>query len=109
MKKREFEFGAIYFVYDISDNLYDRSYIGIAYHEDDFPNLNKDEFIYSDYGFYELTQEGFELLEKWKDDVACGYDLCYGKCKGLANSIGSKDIDIFEYLIKYPNYSKQIN
>ena len=109
MKKEKFEFGAIYFVYDVSDYVYDRSYIGIAYNEDDFPSLDEDEFVYSDYGIYELTQEGLELLEKWKNDVSCGYDLCYGRCKGLADSIGSKDIDIFKHLIKYPDYSKQIN
>lgn len=33
---------------------------------------------------YELTEEGDKLLSEWCDDRSAGYDLCYGRAKGLA-------------------------
>ena len=39
-----------------------------------------------------LTKEGEELLEKWCDDVAVGYDLCNGSAKGLAVKYSSEQM-----------------
>lgn len=105
---KDFEFGAIYYVYDISDNLYNKSYVGIVENEAGIPDLDEDLWMMSDYGLFELTRAGRELFEKWREDVSCGYDLCFGRCKGLANSIGTTDYDIFEYLINRPEYTKRI-
>lgn len=33
---------------------------------------------------YELTDEGDELCYRYLHDLSCGYDLCYGRAKGLA-------------------------
>lgn len=32
----------------------------------------------------ELTEEGEELFCQWQEDDSVGYDLCYGRMKGLA-------------------------
>ena len=39
-----------------------------------------------------LTKEGEELLEQWCDDVSVGYDLCYGRAKGLAAKYTSEQM-----------------
>ncbi len=33
---------------------------------------------------YELTDEGLELAEQWREDDSYGYDLYYGRARGLA-------------------------
>lgn len=41
---------------------------------------------------HELTEEGNDLLEQWCDDAAVGYDLCYGRAKGLAAEYNREQI-----------------
>lgn len=105
---KNFKFGAIYYVYDISEGIYNNSYVGLAENSNDFPNLDDDLWMMSDFGLFELTEAGRELYDEWRDDVSCGYDLCYGRCKGLADSIGANDYDIFEYLTNRPEYTKKV-
>lgn len=105
---KKFEFGAVFYVYDIQENVFDNSYIGLVENTDELPELDEDLWMMSDYGLYELTESGRELYERWRYDASCGYDLCSGHCKGLAESIGSRDFDIFQYLIKDSEYSKKV-
>lgn len=39
-----------------------------------------------------LTAEGRTLARQWQSDASLGYDLCYGKCKGLAQKYSSYDV-----------------
>ncbi len=48
---------------------------------------------------YELTDEGLELAEQWIEDDSCGYDLCYGRAKGLAGQYTPHEM--WERLIKH--------
>lgn len=41
---------------------------------------------------YELTDEGLELAEQWREDVSHGYDLCYGKARGLAGQYTQEEM-----------------
>lgn len=106
---KTFAHGAIYYVYDMSDGLYNRSYMGVAHDDTDFPELDEELWMYSDYGLYELTELGRDILDRWRDDVSCGYDLCYGRCKGIAKEIGATDWDMFYYLINNTEYTKRVD
>lgn len=33
---------------------------------------------------WELTDEGYDLADQYRDDASHGYDLCFGRAKGLA-------------------------
>lgn len=76
---------------DMQDNEYGYIALTKAYLEDDdesvftpamwFYHHSKDEC----YGPYmALSEEGEEFVRQWLDDRLLGYDLCYGRAKGLA-------------------------
>lgn len=48
---------------------------------------------------YELTDEGLELAEQWIEDDSYGYDLCFGRARGLAGQY--TQYEMWERLIKY--------
>lgn len=48
---------------------------------------------------YELTDEGLELAEQWIEDDTFGYDLCYGRARGLAGQYSQ--YDMWERLTSY--------
>jgi hypothetical protein len=39
---KTFTHGAIYYVYDMSDGIYNRSYMGVAHDDTDFPELDEE-------------------------------------------------------------------
>lgn len=100
-------YGIIYFVYDGSDSVFDRSYIGVAKDSNSLPELSED-FEYSEEGLFALTKEGSDIFDKWRDDASYGYDLCYGRMKGLCQTIGGTDRDLWNYLIERDYLSKRI-
>lgn len=55
---------------------------------------------------YELTKEGREYLDEYLEDESCGYDLCYGRGKGLADRYTHNEF--FELLKDSREYSKQV-
>lgn len=108
MKTKKFKYGAICYIYDISENVFDRSYVHIAHDTTDFPDIDENLFMYSGFGLFELTKEGRKIYDQWCDDVSCGCDLRDGRCKGLANRIGATAYDIFEYLVNRPSCAKEV-
>ena len=96
-----YPYGVIGWSQDESDGVFDRSEIVLGDSIDDVPNYP--------YGIYALTREGRETYEKWCEDASCGYDLCYGRMKGLAAKIGGTERDIWNYLTNDKSLSKQIS
>lgn len=103
----DYEYGIIYFVYDVSDSVFDQSYIGVTKDLNSLPEL-KENFEYSEDGFFTLTKEGSDIFDKWHDDVSCGYDLGYGRMKGLCQTIGGTDKRLWDYLTERDYLSKRI-
>ena len=60
------------------------------------------------YGIYALTRDGKETYEQWCEDASCGYDLCYGRMKGLAAEIGGTERDIWNYLTSDSSLARKI-
>ena len=87
------------FYVDETDGVFDRSEVIVSENIDDIPDLC---------GIYELTEEGLEIYEEWCEDVSDGYDLCYGRMKGLADEIGGRQRDIWYYLISRKSLTKSI-
>ena len=79
--------------------VFDRSEVIVSENIDEIPDLC---------GIYELTEEGLEIYEEWCEDVSDGYDLCYGRMKGLADEIGGRQRDIWYYLISRKSLTKSI-
>lgn len=102
-----YKYGIIYFVYDVSDGVFDRSYIGVAKDSNSLPEL-KEDLEYSEEGLFALTKEGSEIYDKWHDDASCGYDLCYGRMKGICQTIGGIDRNLWDYLTKRDYLSKRM-
>lgn len=102
-----YEYGIIFFADDLSDGVFNRSYIGIAKDLNSLPELSED-FEYSEEDFFALTKEGCEIFDKWHDDASCGYDLCYGRMKGICQTIGGIDRNLWDYLTKRDYLSKRI-
>lgn len=93
---------------DISDNVFDRTYIEKAPLVTAFGNtFDEDEYMPSE-DIYELTEEGVELMERWYDDASCGYDLCNGRAKGLANSIGGTESNLWDYITSDTYCAKKV-
>ena len=95
-----YPYGVIGWLQDESDGVFDNSKVVFGYSIDDVPD--------SVYEIYELTKDGREIYEEWRDDASIGYDLCYGKMYGLAAEIGGTEIDIWRYLIENNSLSKKI-
>lgn len=95
-----YPYGLIGWYIDDSDGVYDRSEVVYGESVDDVPDYG--------YGIYALTREGKEDYEQWKEDASAGYDLCFGKMKGLANTIGGSEWDIWEYLTSDKSLSRKI-
>lgn len=55
---------------------------------------------------HELTEEGNELLSKWCNDASAGYDLCFGRMKGLAAEYSREEI--YQLITGDEKYSKPI-
>lgn len=51
--------------------------------EDDAELERDDEVEYAE-EIYDLTESGEEYVREYLEDYSCGYDLCYGRMKGLA-------------------------
>lgn len=102
----KYEYGIIYFVYDVGDSVFDQSYIGAAENINSLPSLGEN-FKYAE-GLFALTKEGSDIFDKWHDDASCGYDLCYGRMKGLCQTIGGTDRCLWNYLTERNYLSKRI-
>jgi len=102
-----YKYGIIYFVYDVSDNVFDRSYIGVTEDLNSLPKLSED-FEYSEKGLFALTEEGSETFDEWHEEASCGYDLCFGKMKGLCQTIGGTGRDLWNYLTERDYLLKSI-
>lgn len=103
-----YKYGIIFFVYDMDDErVFDRSHIGIVNDLDSFPDLD-DDFEFSELGSFELTKEGREVFDQWHENASCGYDLCFGRMKGLCQTIGGTDRDLWNYLTGRDCLSKRI-
>lgn len=102
-----YKYGIIYFVYDVSDSVFNRSYIGYTEDLNSLPELSED-FEYSEEGLFALTKEGRGIFDKWRNDASCGYDLCYGRMKGLCQTIGGTESHLWNYLIERDYLSKRI-
>lgn len=89
----------LYFISDISDGVFDRSYLELS---EDFPSYNPDLFEVFEDDFFAISEEGEEVLEEWQDDSARGYDLCNGRAYGLADRYRGERA-IFQHL--KDNYS----
>ena len=87
------------FYLDDTDGVFDRSEVIVSENIDEIPDLC---------GIYELTEEGLEIYEEWCEDVSDGYDLCYGRMKGLADEIGGRQRDIWYYLVSRKSLTKSI-
>ena len=96
-----YPYGVIGWSQDESDGVFDSSEVVLGDSIDDVPNYP--------YGIYALTREGREIYEEWREDASCGYDLCYGRMKGLAAKIGGTEWDIWNYLTNDKSLSKQIS
>ncbi len=104
----EYKYGIIFFVYDCDDErVFDRSYIGIVNDLDSFPDLD-DGLEFSELGSFALTEEGREVFDRWYEDVSCGYDLCYGKMKGICQEIGGTERELWDYLTKRDYLTRRI-
>lgn len=87
------------FYVDETDGVFDNSKVIVSENIDDIPDLC---------GIYELTEEGLEIYEEWCEDVSVGYDLGYGRMKGLADEIGGTQRDIWYYLVSRKSLTKSI-
>ena len=87
------------FYLDDTDDIFDRSEVIVSENIDEIPDLC---------GIYELTEEGLEIYKEWCEDVSVGYDLCYGRMKGLADEIGGTQRDIWYYLVSRKSLTKSI-
>ena len=96
-----YPYGVIGWSQDESDGVFDRSGVVLGDSIDDVPDYP--------YGIYALTREGRKIYEEWREDASCGYDLCYGRMKGLAAEIGGGEWDIWNYLTNDKSLSKQIS
>lgn len=96
----------IAWIYDLTDNIFDKS--GIVEITPDFftEHPNEDDYELEE-NCYELTSEGEELYEQWCEDYGVGYDLCYGRMKGLADQYTKTEL--WEHLISDPTLSKIAN
>lgn len=95
-----YPYGLIGWENDDSDDLFDRSQVIYGDSIDDVPDEG--------YGIYALTREGKETYEQWCEDASCGYDLCYGRMKGLAAEIGGTERDIWNYLTSDSSLARKI-
>lgn len=102
-----YKYGIIYFAHDVSECVFDRSYIGFA---KDLDSLRepKEGFEYSDEGLFSLTKEGLEIFDEWHEDVSRGCDLCNGEMQGLCQTIGGTDIELWDYLTANEYLSNRI-
>lgn len=96
-----YPYGLIGWYNDDSDGVFDRSEVVYSDSIDDIPD--------DGYGIYALTREGKNIYEEWKEDASCGYDLCYGRMKGLAEKIGGTEWKIWKYLTSNKNLSREIH
>ena len=94
-----FPYGVIGWYIDDSDGVYDRSQIVCSNSIDDVPDEG--------YGIYALTREGGKLYERWAEDISVGYDLCYGRAKGLAQEIGG-EWEMWNYLTSNSSLARRI-
>lgn len=106
-EEMDYKYGIIYFVYDVSDNVFDRSYIGVAKDLNSLPEV-KEDFEYSEEGLFALTEKGSAIFDQWHDDASCGCDLCYGRMKGICREIGGTDRNLWNYLTERDYLSKRI-
>jgi len=95
-----YPYGVIGWSQDESDGVFDRSEVVLGDSIDDVPNYP--------YDVYALTREGKEVYEEWCEDASAGYDLCYGRMKGLAAKIGGTERDIWNYLTSNKNLARRI-
>lgn len=49
-----------------------------------------------------LSEEGREFVNRWCDDYSVGYDLCYGRAKGLAAKYSR--YDVWNEIVENPEY-----
>ena len=101
MEKNKNEFGYIGFYVDDSDGVFDNSEVIWSNNIEDLPNEYET-------GIYALTAEGAEVFNDWHDSVSIGYDLCFGKLKGIANEIGGTHASLWEYLSSDEALAKRI-
>lgn len=95
-----YPYGLIGWYNDDSDGVFDRSEVIYSDSIDDIPDDGD--------GIYALTREGKDIYEEWREDASAGYDLCYGRMKGLAQRIGGSERDIWRYLTSNTSLSKKI-
>lgn len=74
-----------------------------------YPVFNPDFWTYSEYEctfegeHKQLTDAGRELLEQYLDDLSAGYDLCYGRAKGLARRYSREQF--YDMIMNDPDYT----
>lgn len=95
-----YPYGVIGWYMDEDDGVFDRSKVVLGDSVEDVPDAWD--------GVYALTREGRETYDQWCDDASCGYDLCYGRMKGIAAQIGGGERDIWNYLTTTPGLAKRI-
>ena len=95
-----YPYGVIGWSQDESDGVFDRSEIIFGDSVDEVPAYP--------FNAYALTAEGKEISDQWYDDASCGYDLCYGRMKGLAAEIGGTERDLWNYLTSDPSLATEI-
>lgn len=96
-----YPYGLIGWYQDEDDGVFDRSEVVFGDSINDVPD--------DGYGIYALTREGKKTYDRWREDASSGYDLGYGKMKGLADRIGGGEWDIWEYLTNDKALSKRIS
>ena len=107
----------ITWLFDMSENVFDHSGIyevertsqGYDIADDSSHLLDEDDFYFDPLseGVFELTEEGEELYDQWCDDASVGYDLCYGRAKGLAQRFSKREL--WEELTTTPELSTRIS
>lgn len=108
----------ITWICDLSENVFDHSGIyevertndGYEVASDITRLMPEDEDYYHELfeeGIFELTEEGEELYSQWCEDASVGYDLCYGRAKGLANRYGKKEM--WDELTTNAEYSTRVS
>lgn len=95
-----YPYGLIGWYQDDSDGVFDHSEVVFSDSIDDVPD--------DGYGIYALTREGKDTYEQWKEDASAGYDLCNGRAKGLARSIGSSEWKIWDCLTSDSSLARKI-
>lgn len=101
MEKNKNEFGYIGFYVDVEDGVFDNSEVIWSDNIEDLPNEYET-------GIYELTEEGAEIFNEWLECVSVGYDLGFGRLKGIAHEIGGTHARLWEYLISDETLAKRI-